>query len=87
MPGKFISLVGHQFGLLQVVEHVGFNKNRQSLYRCECICGEFITARGSDLCAGTKRRCGLDCKFKKEPKPRAMVSVIDRRGSTTFFGK
>jgi hypothetical protein len=84
---NFINLLGAQFGLLRVLERAGSNEARQSLWRCECACHEIVTARGSDLCAGTKRRCGPDCKFKQE-RPTFRVTVIGDRGSeSSYFGK
>jgi hypothetical protein len=84
MAAKFISLVGHQFGLLQVVEHVGFNDHRQAVYRCQCGCGEIKIIRGSDLTEGKTRSCGLGRKRKHEPKSRPVfrVTVIGDRGAT-----
>ncbi len=87
MPAKFISLVGQRFGLLRVVEHVGFNERRQSMYRCECACHEFVTVRRTDLTSGDRRRCSTDCKFQKE-RPVFRVSTIDGRGGeSTRFAK
>jgi hypothetical protein len=83
--GRLISLMGHRSGLLQVVEHAGFNDARQSLYRCECRCGEFTAVRGTDLASRAMRRCGPDCKAEL-PKSRAMFQVIGRGTTETHFG-
>jgi len=87
MSAHFIDLTGQTFGLLTVRERAGANEARHSLWRCECRCGEFITARGSNLTECMKRRCGPKCKFQKE-RPVFRVTTIDgRAGESTRFGK
>jgi len=86
MPARMVSLVGHCFGLLEVLEHAGFNRNRQSLYRCRCECGGVKTIRGSDLTTGKVRSCGVSCALKRQRRPRVRVSVIGGPESSTRFG-
>jgi hypothetical protein len=86
MAQQRLMLESMTFGILTVREFVGCNETRHSEFRCECLCGEIITARGSDLIAGSKRKCGPDCTYRP-PKFRVMFSEIDRRGSTAHFAK
>lgn len=87
--GRLIDLTGQTFGWLRVESHVGFNENRQSLYRVVCLCGEIKTVRGSDLTEGKTRTCGPNCKHKHETKPCATVrvTVIRQGGEQTRFAK
>lgn len=87
MPAHFVDLTNMTFGLLKVREHVGFNENRQSMYRVDCACGDSKTVRGSDLTEGKTRSCGPDCKLKHQPKPRFSFSTMGRGTSETRFGK
>ena len=80
MPAHFIDLTGHVFGLLTVREAAGFNERRQSIWKCECLCGEFITTRGSDLVSGDRRRCSsVNCRYQP-PRIRISFTTIGQRG-------
>jgi hypothetical protein len=89
MAPAFISLVGRTFGLLEILEHVGFNENRQALYRAKCLCGKELQVRGTDLTAGgekQRRKCGPDCPYQP-PRTRFTHTTISNRGETTTFSK
>ena len=83
---KLVDLTSMQFGLLTVREHAGSNEARQSLWKCECACHEFVVVRATELVSGTRRRCGPGCKFKRE-HPTIRVGTIDgRAGEQSRFG-
>ncbi|MEK6833254.1 MAG: hypothetical protein AABY32_04350 [Nanoarchaeota archaeon] len=52
-------LTGEKFGKLTIVEFAGSNKKAQSLWKCKCDCGNYITIRGYYLRRG-KESCGCD---------------------------
>jgi hypothetical protein len=81
MPAHFADLTGHTFGWLRVIEQAepGFNEARQSLWKCECRCGEVITARGSDLTAGSKRKCGYASVRNAMPSERQLRAFFDAK--------
>ena len=87
MPAKRIALEGQTFGLLTVLEFVGVNERRQSMYRAICRCKEIRIVRGSDLLTGKTRTCGSGCKRAIEWKLRAVFSIIYDGASTTRFGR
>ncbi len=81
--GRLVSLVGYQFGYLQVKARAESTSRRQARYICVCRCGREITVLGYSLTTGIKRSCGI-CE---DEKMRAMFSVIGGRGATeTNFG-
>jgi hypothetical protein len=85
MAAKRIPLEGHQFGILTVREFVGFNERRQSVYRCECLCGETRIVRGTELTALAVRRCGPDCKYER-PKMRFTFATVYDGSAQTKIG-
>lgn len=46
------------FGRLSVVENAGRTYGRNVYWKCVCVCGNEITARGSHLVAGNVKSCG-----------------------------
>lgn len=56
MKGK--DLIGLRFGRLTVVEKVGKTKNRDTLWRCKCICGKETVHKGTHLKSGRSQSCG-----------------------------
>lgn len=54
-----LDLVGRQFGLLTVIQPIGFNRRRQSLWLCKCVCGRIsVPIAGYHLTRGDVRSCG-----------------------------
>lgn len=51
-------LTGQRFGILTVIEFVGNNEYRASMWRCICDCTNEIIARGEDLRSGKTQSCG-----------------------------
>jgi hypothetical protein len=42
-------LTGQRFGELVALEHVGYDRFRRALWRCECSCGAMKTVRSNNL--------------------------------------
>lgn len=57
------SLVGMRFGRLTVLEFVGKDKFRQSLFRCQCDCNTILIVNGNKLKTNHTSSCGC---FQKE---------------------
>jgi hypothetical protein len=81
MAAKRIDLVGHQFGLLTVRSFIGLNARRQSMYVCECACGQFTTVRGTDLTMLKIRKCSRGCTYEP-PRIRVTFNTMGQRGVT-----
>src|SRR5438309_8998449 len=52
-----VNLVGQTFGELRVIGHIGWER-RQTVWRCQCSCGQYIRVRGTDLLRGHTKSCG-----------------------------
>ena len=53
-----IDLTGQTFGRLRIIEFAGTNKSHQSLFRCECTCGNICVVSGAGLRKATTKSCG-----------------------------
>jgi len=53
-----LSLLGKRFGRLVVTEQMPGRYYRNLIWKCQCDCGEVITAPTSKLTCGTKKSCG-----------------------------
>lgn len=58
MGHKAINIIGEKYGKLVVLEKVGMNKNHQSLYLCQCECGNTTIVTKSNLRSGSVKSCG-----------------------------
>jgi group I intron endonuclease len=56
--GKFIDLTGQKFGRLTVIEYMGSNRYRVSMWLCKCDCGKEKTIHGGHLKDGSIKSCG-----------------------------
>jgi len=57
--GKIVKdITGKRFGKLFVLEHVGANNHRMSLWKCLCDCGSEKIALSSELIRGKTWHCG-----------------------------
>ena len=57
-----IDITGQRFGRLTVIAHAGSDKHKQSLWLCQCDCGNVVTLPKTNLRNGTKS-CG--CLWKE----------------------
>lgn len=53
-----IDLTGRKFGRLTVLEYAGSDKQRISLWKCKCDCGNEVVVRGSSLTNKLSTSCG-----------------------------
>lgn len=53
-------LIGKVFTYLQVLEDSGVRRNREIVWKCQCICGKIVYVASSDLTKNKTRSCG--CK-------------------------
>lgn len=52
------ALVGKTFGRLTVLEAVGVDSHRYTVYRCRCECGREVDVCSNDLLTGHNESCG-----------------------------
>lgn len=55
---RFHNLTGQTFGRLTVQSHQGSNRFHQSVWLCDCECGETSVVVGSQLLNGRTKSCG-----------------------------
>lgn len=56
-------IIGNKYGRLTVLKYVGIDKNRQSLFECECSCGNRKIVNINKLKSGHTTSCGC---YKQE---------------------
>ena len=56
--GNLKNEVGNKYGMLTVVEYAGQVGRRESLWLCECECGNSKLVKGANLRRGFTRSCG-----------------------------
>lgn len=64
-----IDLTGQRFGRLAVRNHAGTDKQRATLWRCQCDCGVEHIVRATALTAGIVKSCG--CYSREQTADRA----------------
>lgn len=57
-------MVGKKFGMLTVIEDLGYNSHREGKVRCRCDCGKEIVAMSKRLRAGLTTNCGCSKKHR-----------------------
>ena len=57
MP-TLIDITGKVFGYLTVLDRHGFNASKHIIWRCKCVCGNEVSAQGSNLVGGKTKSCG-----------------------------
>ena len=79
---RLIDLTGQRFGHLLVIEYAGRNERRESLWRCQCDCGNESIVRGDVLRRGTTESCGcgkgLKHGFHKKPWYSSYKAMMER---------
>lgn len=63
---NFEDLTGRRFGKLVVLEYVGTNKNRRSIWKCKCDCGIIKNISVHDLKMGKTKSCNCLGDSKEE---------------------
>lgn len=54
---KRLNLIHKQFGKWTVLEYIGVNKSRQTLWKCECYCGNIVNVIGTNLVNSLSTQC------------------------------
>jgi hypothetical protein len=79
---RLIDLTGQRFGKLVVIEYAGRNERRESLWRCQCDCGNESIVRGDVLRRGTTESCGcgkgLKHGYHKKPWYSSYKAMMER---------
>lgn len=52
------ALIGKKFGRLTAIEYMGTDKNRYTVYKCVCECGNTVEVNANKLQTGHVRSCG-----------------------------
>ena len=58
-----------RFGMLSVIEHVGYNSHNRALFKCVCDCGGEKTVQSIDLLYGRIKSCGCMSNALGEAHP------------------
>ena len=79
---RLIDLTGQRFGKLVVIEYAGRNERRESLWKCQCDCGNKSVVRGDVLRRGTTESCGCGKGLKhghhKKPWYSSYKAMMER---------
>ena len=69
--GNKKEMIGCKFGKLTVIEYIGNDKNRQTMYKCLCDCGSYSEVRGTALrkTNDSTKSCGCLTREQNEIKP------------------
>lgn len=59
-------IIGQTFNKLTVIERAGTDKNRNSLWKCKCECGNIIITTAKSLKNNHKISCGCDTRSQGE---------------------
>lgn len=59
-------IIGQKFNKLTVLERVGTDNNRNSLWKCQCECGNIIITSAKALKSNHKLSCGCDTRSRGE---------------------
>ena len=78
-------LVGKEFGSLTVRRYIGTDKHSQTMYECDCVCGNKTTVRGSPLRSGRIFRCKDCADFSRAINPEAEDENKKRELSSLFL--
>jgi len=75
MSKSRLQLQGKTFSFLTAVDFIGLDKNKNSQWKCKCVCGEGIIARGGYLVAGRVKSCG--CKNRDSKYLATEIKCVD----------
>lgn len=59
-------IIGQKFNKLTVLKHIGTDNNRNSLWECQCDCGNVIITTAKSLKSNHKFSCGCDTRSQGE---------------------
>lgn len=76
MNKREYNLTGQKFNYLQVVKLDHIDNRHNKIWLCKCDCGNYTTARTSQLNNGSKKSCG--CLIKEKAKKRMTTHSLSR---------
>lgn len=77
------NLIGKKFGRLTVLKKCGVDKNRHTIWLCQCDCGNTKEVLGTHLVSNKVQSCGcLLLERVKQPRPKNVHDLTNQR-----FGK
>ena len=79
--GKLVDMTGYKSGRLTVLRQDG-SKNGQSMWLCQCSCGNTCTYAGGSLRKGKVKSCG--CYYKEVRKDIAHISIAKTKHGDSF---
>lgn len=74
---KPLDLVGKQFCRLSVISREPSNKHGQSMWKCKCVCGNYVIVQGHDLVSGHTTSCGC---YSKEVSGKIGSKLLTKHG-------
>lgn len=74
--GKIIDITGQRFGRLVVIEYIKLDKNRQSIWKCKCDCGNEVLKKGYYLRNKWTNSCG--CLNKEKLKNGFRIYLMNK---------
>jgi len=74
---KFKDLTGQRFGRLIVIEKAGQNKNRNTLWKCLCDCGNETIVVSTSLTNGDTQSC--DCLRRENVSKNCFIDLTDKK--------
>jgi hypothetical protein len=74
---KFKDLTGQRFGRLIVIEKAGQNKNRNTLWKCLCDCGNETIVVSTSLTNGDTQSC--DCLRRESVSKNCFINLIGQK--------
>lgn len=81
MPWKPIDIIGYRFGRLTVIEYAGRARDRHSMWKVHCDCGNTITVIGNNMKSGQTLSCG--CLQRELTERRALKHGEARIGKVS----
>ena len=81
-------IIGQKFNKLTVLERAGTDNNRNSLWKCQCDCGNIIITSAKALKSNHKLSCGCDTRSRGEQYVEKLLSDnnIDFKQEYSFDG-
>lgn len=84
MKGKFNNLLDKKFGRLLVLERLP-RKNKRTMWRCRCDCGNYKTTRSENLTRFLTKSCG--CLQKEKVYKTGKENLVHNMCKTQFYKK
>lgn len=73
---NFKDITGQKFGKLTAIKPIGMTNNRNTIWLCQCDCGNFKEVRGDQLRDGSTQSCGCLGKSKGEDQIATLLKTF-----------